>query len=135
VKRSCRIVRLAERADPDTRVRISRCHADDPPMLRQFVPTADDGLGAIEQQRERLRWSEWISQQGADERRGPLVTPFAVAIQPLESIDLRGPILPLQIGLGRPGVRSDRDPAEPVHVVDHVAAFPTELAATRPTSR
>ncbi len=88
-------------------------------------------VGPIEQRRQRLRRAQQIGQQRARDRHARLVAPFAVAVEPFESVDRGVPLLPAQRRPGRAGMRRHAESAKPTHVFDHILrACPRSDTAT-----
>src|SRR5712671_3354415 len=57
--------------------------------------------------------------------------PTGIRVDPLNAVNRRTPITPTQLGLRRIRMRRNPEPAEPPHIVDHIAWFPGERVRRR----
>ena len=85
-----------------------------------MIPAFQSPCRSIEQRHQRLGRANPVRQERARKGQPRLIAPLAVEVQPLEAVDARRPVAPLQLPFRRIGVSGDAEPAETMHVFEHV---------------
>src|SRR5262245_66519453 len=107
-------------------MRIRSGNSDNTTLLRQCVPLAKNGFGTVQQQRQRLRRTEWIRQKRTSKHPRPIVSPLAVRIQPFEPVERGVPVAPSQLRLGRAGMCGDGNAAKAMDILYDIASVTGE---------
>jgi hypothetical protein len=126
MERHAIFVRIANASQRNPRVRVGASHRNRRPLHGQVVPALKCFIRTIEQRGQCFSPPERIGQQRAREGVKGFVTPFAVGVRPLDTIEPDAPVGPLQLWSRRCGMSGDRHSAEPSHILGDISRLPAK---------